>query len=98
LKLKPVYITIEDEDGNIIERIPYTAAADDWIRAGRLSQKAKAGDKDAARELEKMENTQMMESVEDDEVEHDNGVEDLTNSNRIISPAIGPGEQKMARF
>ncbi len=76
MKLKPVYITIEDEGGNIIERIPYTAAADDWIRAGRLRQKAKAGDKDAARELEQMENTQMMEAVEDDEVDHDNGFED----------------------
>ncbi len=76
MKLKPVYITIEDEDGNTIERIPYTAAADDWIRAGRLRQKAKAGDKDAARELEKMENTQMMEAVEDDEVDQDDGFGD----------------------
>ena len=33
MKLKPAYITIEDEDGNIIERIPMTAADDDWIRA-----------------------------------------------------------------
>ncbi len=27
MKLRPAYITIEDGDGNIIERIPMTAAA-----------------------------------------------------------------------
>ncbi|GEM_PF-1291910 len=87
MKLKPAYYTIEDEDGNIIERIPYTAAADDWMRAGRLRKKAKAGDEEAARELEKMENTQMMEVVEDDEVDHKNDFEDnatdtLTDKNK----------------
>jgi len=59
MKLKPAYITIEDEHGNIIERIPYTAAADDWIRAGRLRKQAEAGDEEAARKLREMENTQM---------------------------------------
>ena len=38
MKLKPAYITIEDEDGNIIERIPMTAADDDWIRVSRLGK------------------------------------------------------------
>ncbi len=40
MKLRPAYITIEDGDGNIIERIPMTAADDDWIRAGQLRKKA----------------------------------------------------------
>ncbi len=71
MKFKPVYITIEDEDGNIIERIPYTAAADDWIRAGRLRKKAEAGDKEAAKKLKEMENTQMMEVVDDDDDDDD---------------------------
>ena len=66
MKLKPAYITIEDEDGNIIERIPMTSADDDWIRAGRLKKKAEAGDKEAAKKLIEMENTQMMEVVDDD--------------------------------
>jgi len=42
MKLKPAYITIEDEDGNIIERIPMTAADDDWIKATRLQKKVNA--------------------------------------------------------
>ena len=67
MKLKPAYITIEDEDGNIIERIPMTAADDDWIRAGRLRKKAEAGDKEAAKKLKEMENTQMMVVVMDDD-------------------------------
>jgi len=71
MKLKPAYITIEDEDGNIIERIPMTAADDDWIRAGRLRKKAEAGDKEAAKKLKEMENTPMMEVVEDDEPDDD---------------------------
>ena len=80
MKLKPAYITIEDEDGNIIKRIPYTAAADDSIRAGRLREKAKAGDKEAARQLKEMENTQMMEVVEeDDDEDDDEDFEDNTN-------------------
>ncbi len=79
MKFKPAYITIEDEDGKIIDRIPYTAAAEDWIRAGRLRKKAEAGDEEAAKKLEEMENTQMMEVVEDDEdvSDHDaNGIDD----------------------
>ncbi len=51
MKLKPAYITIEDENGKIIERIPMTAAADDWIRAGRLRKMAEAGDKEAVYSL-----------------------------------------------
>ena len=76
MKLKPAYITIEDEDGNIIERIPMTAANDDWIRAGRLWKKAEAGDKEAAKKLKEMENTQMMEVVMDDEDEDEDDTEE----------------------
>ncbi len=71
MKFKPAYITIQDEDGNIIERIPYTAASDDWIRAGRLRKKAEAGDKEAAKKLKELENTQMMVIVDDDEDDDD---------------------------
>ncbi len=67
MKLRPAFITIENGDGNIIERIPMTAADDDWIRAGRLRKKAEAGDKEAAKKLEEMENTQMMVVVDDDD-------------------------------
>ena len=42
MKLKPAYITIKNEDGNIIERNPMSVADDDWIRAARLQRKAEA--------------------------------------------------------
>ena len=67
MKTKPVYFTIEDEDGNIINRIPMTEADDDWIRAGRLAKKAREGDKEAAEQLRQMQNTQMVEIVDEDE-------------------------------
>lgn len=38
MKSKPALITLEDEDGNIIKRIPMTEADDDWIRAARLKR------------------------------------------------------------
>lgn len=60
-----------------------TAAADDWIRAGRLREKARAGDEEAARQLKEMEETQMMEVVDDDEEdeneEEDNGYDNKMN-------------------
>ncbi len=44
-----------------------TAINDDWIRSNRLRKKAEAGDKEAAKKLKELENTQMMVAVEDDE-------------------------------
>lgn len=67
IKVKPVYITQRDENGKIIDRIPWTEADDDWIRAGRLRKKALEGDKEAEESLRQMENSQMMEVTEDDE-------------------------------
>ena len=66
---KAIFMTIEDEDGNIIEEIPMTAADDDWMRAGRLRKKADEGDQEAAEELRKMQNTEMFYFEEDDEEE-----------------------------
>ncbi len=70
-KKKAMFKTIYDDDGNIIEEIPMTAADDDWIRAGRLRKKAEAGDKEAAKKLKEMENTQMIEWVDDDDGDED---------------------------
>lgn len=36
------------------------AANGDWIRAARLAKKAREGDKEAAKELEKLENTKLV--------------------------------------
>ena len=66
MKKKPVYITVEDEDGKIIKRIPMTEADGDWIRAARLKRKADQGDEEAAKKLKEMESSQMY-SIEDDE-------------------------------
>lgn len=38
-----------------------TAANADWVRAGRLKERADAGDKEAARELEELQNAQLYE-------------------------------------
>ena len=70
-KKKAIFMTIYDDDGNIIEEIPMTAAADDWIRAGRLRKQAEAGDEEAARKLREMENTQMIEWIDDDDGDDD---------------------------
>ena len=64
---KAIFMTIFDDDEKIIEEIPMTAADDDWIRAGRLRKKAETGDKEAAKKLKEMENTQMMVVVDDNE-------------------------------
>ncbi len=89
MKLRPAYITIQAGDGNIIERIPMTAADDDWIRAGRLRKKAEAGDKEAAKKLKEMENTQMMVVVEDDEDdESDKSLKDMKAKIHIIKGDI----------
>jgi hypothetical protein len=42
------------------------AANDDWIRAARLAKKADAGDEEARRELEKMENTKLVTYNDED--------------------------------
>ncbi|HPC04418.1 MAG TPA: hypothetical protein PLE04_11615 [Syntrophales bacterium] len=42
------------------------AANDDWIRAARLAKKADAGDEEARRELEKMENTKLVTYDDED--------------------------------
>jgi hypothetical protein len=67
MKKKPLYIELEDEHGNIIERIPMTEADVDWIRAARLQSKADQGDIEAAEKLKEMESSQMFE-LEDDEL------------------------------
>ena len=56
-KIKPVET---DEDGNITFNLNSDAANDDWIRAGRLHEKAMAGDQEAAAELKKLEETPMV--------------------------------------
>ncbi len=40
--------------------IRLTEATDDWIRAARLQMRAENGDKEAARELERMEATPLV--------------------------------------
>lgn len=50
-----------DKDGNVVNiNLAADAANDDWMRAGRLKQKADQGDKEAAKELEQLEQTGMI--------------------------------------
>ena len=66
MKKKKATITITDEEGNVIEEIGMSAADGDWLRAGRLAEKARTGDQQAAEELKRMEDTELFE-VEDEE-------------------------------
>jgi hypothetical protein len=52
---------IETPDGILIIDGASTAANADWIRAGRLKERADAGDEEAQRELEELENTPLYE-------------------------------------
>ena len=47
-----------------VGRIRLTEATDDWLRAARLAKRAEEGDKEAAKELERMESTPLVR-VED---------------------------------
>ncbi len=47
MKRKNVKIT-GDVDGEKVFEVTWTAANDDWMRAGRLKARADAGDKEAA--------------------------------------------------
>lgn len=52
-KLEP----IREKDGKLVIDLDATAADADWMRAGRLRRRAEAGDEEARKELEVMENT-----------------------------------------
>ena len=66
MKRKNVKITGELAGEKVFE-VDLTAANDDWMRAGRLKARADAGDKDAAAELRRMEETPMIEITNDED-------------------------------
>jgi hypothetical protein len=57
--MKRLKAVTKDSKGNPTYNIGSTEADIDWMRAGRLSEKAKAGDKAAAKELKEMEQTSL---------------------------------------
>ena len=65
-----------------------TVADDEWIRAGRLRKKAEARDKEAAKKLKEMENTQMMEVVDDDAGESAKSQDNMESKIDIIKGDI----------
>lgn len=78
MKRKNVKIT-GDVDGEKVFEVTWTAANDDWMRAGRLKARADAGDKEAAAELKRMDETPMVEISDEDANEDAN--EDLNEGN-----------------
>lgn len=52
-----------DENGVFWANPNCDAASDDWIRAGRLKEKARRGDKAAAKELAEFEGTPMIRTT-----------------------------------
>jgi hypothetical protein len=61
MKWTPVKPIDQDKKGNIILHLASTAADDDWLRAGRLASKAEAGDEQAAKELQELKKTPMVQ-------------------------------------
>jgi hypothetical protein len=61
MKWTPVKPIDQDKKGNIILHLASTAADDDWLRAGRLASKAEAGDEQAAKELQELRETPMVQ-------------------------------------
>ena len=59
-------------DGKKVFEVHYSQANDDWIRAGRLKRKADEGDKEAAAELKRMQETPM-DIVEDEDEDAPDG-------------------------
>ena len=51
----------QTKDGDLVFCPESDAMNADWIRSARLMKRAQAGDKEAAKELERLENTPMYE-------------------------------------
>ncbi len=66
-KYKLEEIPAVEKDGTL--NIGCTLANDSWLLAARLKRRAEQGDKEAEKELERMQNTRMVRyvPVEDDE-------------------------------
>lgn len=69
MKFKPVKAVEKDKNGNLVLNLASNAANDDWIRAARLARRAEAGDEEAAKELKCLQETPMMQIIEDDETD-----------------------------
>lgn len=62
MKENDTILVVQDEDtGEVLSANSMSHAQVDWIRAGRLAKAAQQGDVKAAKQLEKMRNTQMVQ-------------------------------------
>jgi len=57
---REVISPVSVEDGEPIINANCSEANDDWMRAGRLAEKADQGDENAREELDKMDDTEMV--------------------------------------
>jgi len=69
MKFKPVKAIEKDKNGNLVFNLAADAANADWIRAARLARRAEAGDEEAAKELKRLQETPMVQIIEDDETD-----------------------------
>jgi len=69
MKFKPVKAIEKDKNGNLVFNLAADAANADWIRAARLAHRAEAGDEEAAKELKRLQETPMVQIIEDDETD-----------------------------
>jgi len=65
-EIKPYYF---DENGVMHINACCSGANDDWLRTRRLSKRAKAGDKEAEKELAALKTERMFEEVDDESVQ-----------------------------
>ena len=57
---------VTSEDGEPILQPGADLLNDDWMRAARLQRRAKQGDEEAQRELERMQNTAMTRPIQNE--------------------------------
>ena len=67
---KDVIMSVQT-DGRVSKVVPLSMANDDPIRAGRLAEKARQGNKSAAKRLEQMKTSPMVELLEPEDEEID---------------------------
>lgn len=60
--VKPVEIV----DGMLVINLESTEASSDWMRYGRLKELAEQGDEEARKEIERMDNAEMIEMSDDE--------------------------------
>lgn len=66
MKKQRVAKPVEIVDGMLVINLDSTEASADWMRYGRLKELAEKGDEEARKEIEGMDNAEMIEMSDDE--------------------------------